>query len=883
MNTRKNNILFWLVFSIFNLLVVRGKSQNRNIQLRGTVLDSASSHPIENAIISLRSEGTGRIVAFTHSDANGAFSIVVSSANTTSVYLQASMMGYATGTQKIEPAKASYQFSLHQQAIELKEVKVKSSPPPITQRHDTLSYKVSAFSNAQDRTIGEVLKKMPGMEVSDDGIVRYNGKPINKFYIEGLDLLDRKYGIAVNNVTAKDVDNVEVLQNHQPIRALEDKVYSDQAAINLKLKESAKSKWLGTVDAETGVTPFLWKGEAMAMQVRSGTQSINTFKSNNAGQDVTRELRALNIEDILNGMDNIVVDGARVNLQASSPPVREERSLFNRTWSGTLNRLHVFRNEMQLRTNLSLSDDRRTGQKSSNTLYFLGNGDSLAIDERQDYRQHDRRAEGALTLNVNKKSFYINDQLKTQAYFSKMDIATLGTAANTQSAKMPVHFLENDFSLVKPLGSHILKVGSFAHYGSMPQSLFVSLGSGDSLGQKDHEQKLYLHNYAAYSIPVLGMSLDMKGGVKWYRNRYHTDFTMDAIFPDSGHANIVIDLTQAYFRPSLAFARGRWRMGLRFPVRYSIFSMKSHSDINKDGHSRYFHFLPQLDMTFQPNGYWKLAAGAGYDANLSVDNLPDRYVLSDYRTLFLGTSKPVEEKKKNISLGATYQNPVKELFLYVGGSYSPSDVNYLSSYSFEDYLRISSQVLADNSKRVFRLNFRVSKGIDALKSTVALLVNYNFSQSEAMQQGVLQRNTLKTLSLTPKLDGQPLSWLTIGYEGQLVRNWMRLSTSQDITPLNRFNQNCSVGIIPGKSWNFKYSLEHFYAQLSPGQSSNMVFSDVQLRYIPQKWKGVELNINAYNLFNEKQFRYAILNDASYTQQTYRIRPFNILMGIYFKW
>ncbi len=47
---------------------------------------------------------------------------------------------------------------------------------------------VSGFSSAKDRTIGDVLKKMPGIEVAKNGSVSYNGKAINEFLVEGIDL-----------------------------------------------------------------------------------------------------------------------------------------------------------------------------------------------------------------------------------------------------------------------------------------------------------------------------------------------------------------------------------------------------------------------------------------------------------------------------------------------------------------------------------------------------------------------------------------------------------------------------------------------------------------------------------------------------------------------
>jgi hypothetical protein len=65
---------------------------------------------------------------------------------------------------------------------------------------------VNSFSKEQDRSIGDVLKRMPGIEVPD-GKILYQGKAINKYYIEGLDLLEGKYNLANDNLPYQEVSS----------------------------------------------------------------------------------------------------------------------------------------------------------------------------------------------------------------------------------------------------------------------------------------------------------------------------------------------------------------------------------------------------------------------------------------------------------------------------------------------------------------------------------------------------------------------------------------------------------------------------------------------------------------------------------------------------
>lgn len=100
----------------------------------------------------------------------------------------------------------------------LKEVAVKADR--IREQGDTITYNVGTFAQAQDRSIGDVLKRMPGIDVSNSGKIQYQGEDINKFYIEGSDLLGGKYGIATNGINHDDVGAVEVMENHQPMQVL---------------------------------------------------------------------------------------------------------------------------------------------------------------------------------------------------------------------------------------------------------------------------------------------------------------------------------------------------------------------------------------------------------------------------------------------------------------------------------------------------------------------------------------------------------------------------------------------------------------------------------------------------------------------------------------
>ena len=151
----------------------------------------------------------------------------------------------------------------------------------------------SSFTDKKDLVIGDVLKKMPGIIVDKDGGITWQGKQISAFYIENMDLLRNRYGIATNNVAANDVATVQVLQHHQPVKALEGITDDENAAINLKLKDEAKGKLTFMVRLGIGGLPVQWENELAAMCFAKNWQNITTYKGNNSGVNLAPEINSL--------------------------------------------------------------------------------------------------------------------------------------------------------------------------------------------------------------------------------------------------------------------------------------------------------------------------------------------------------------------------------------------------------------------------------------------------------------------------------------------------------------------------------------------------------------------------------------------------------------
>ena len=206
----------------------------------GTVVQASDQSPIAGANVFLKN-AAGKLLAYGVSGVNGRFSIMLPSPSE-NLIIHVTIIGYRAYSAPLALDGKPIVIRMEEGAFQLREVTVKADR--IRESGDTITYSVGSFAQKQDRTIGDVLKRMPGIDVANNGKIQYQGIDINKFYIEGSDLLGGKYGIATNGIAYDDIGAVEVMENHQPMQVLRGLSFSDQAAINLKMKNSAKATFL---------------------------------------------------------------------------------------------------------------------------------------------------------------------------------------------------------------------------------------------------------------------------------------------------------------------------------------------------------------------------------------------------------------------------------------------------------------------------------------------------------------------------------------------------------------------------------------------------------------------------------------------------------------
>ena len=166
--------------------------------LHGRVTDAETARPLEAVMVSVLREGITIDYALT--DAQGRYSLPWRYKDTLQV--SASLLGYARQVRNI-PKGGQADFALHTESIVLREVEIR--PGRISARRDTVRYNLADFLSEKDVHVKDVLKRLPGIDVKENGTVTYKGKPIDHFLVEGMDVTGGRYNQVNNNLDARAV------------------------------------------------------------------------------------------------------------------------------------------------------------------------------------------------------------------------------------------------------------------------------------------------------------------------------------------------------------------------------------------------------------------------------------------------------------------------------------------------------------------------------------------------------------------------------------------------------------------------------------------------------------------------------------------------------
>jgi hypothetical protein len=835
------------------------------VNVSGIVVEEGSNEPLTGASVILRNS-EGKIKKYATSDANGKFTI--STPEIKGYTFDVSMMSFAKQTVKLDSVQLPVTIVMEASATMLKEVAVKADR--IREQGDTITYTVGSFAQAQDRSIGDVLKRMPGIDVSSSGKIQYQGEDINKFYIEGSDLLGGKYGIATNGINHDDVGAVEVMENHQPMQVLSGISFSDKAAINLKLKNKAKATWTFHGDAGGGYSwqpeGAVWDGELFAMAVMPGFQNITTFKTNNIGEDLSAsatDFFALRRETGLGQYVSVSLPGV--------PNLSRKRTLFNRSALVSTNSLWKVKNG-EFKAQIDYSFNRVTAQAANITTYFLESGNRV-ITENRDGRNRSHSLSGKFIYEVNQKTTFINNTLSTNIDWDDVTLGVTGSLPNDQSAKLPDYYVANKFKMIKRFnGKHLVTFQSNNEWESLPQTLNVSL-EGNNIRQHIGDHAFYTHESAAYAFSIKGITVSLEGGVKGYLRSLNTELPdMPEEIPGETENVLNTNYFTVYATPKFEYWVKRVNFTLNAPVSFAHYTfdkaLANRSEV---------YFSPSLSMNWKPNNRFSMTLRGGTGRSpMNLNMIQPGYIMTNYRTFKQGVDDFYNSTSQNVSASFAYKHTRRGVFANAMVMQSWLQQPYtMAQQLYGDYIVYSYTDAKSNGQNLMAMG-SVGKTLDFMRGSANVNGSFNRGESHLFSENNAVNSTSIGWSVGAKINGAPFRWLSLDYSIDFSNSQLRMNGIKN-SWLSGMENTLLINIMPHSKWEWRIMGEHYRNELSEGMYKNVFLLDTKVVY--KLNKRIEFSAMLNNIFNQRTYNYTTYSQLSSFESQRWLRGRELLFTI----
>ena len=239
------NITIVLFFTILPLISV-----SQNVKFEGTVKDTLGN-PLEMANIIAFKKGTKFLQSYSITDSKGNYRLTLE--NDQEYTLKVSYLGYDTQNIDIAVDNASTNLEKHiilkESSESLSEIEL-TYEMPVKIVGDTIVYNADSFTSGKEKKLEDVLKKLPGIDIDDNGEIEVEGKKVDKVLVEGKEFFDGDTKIATQNIPANAIDKVQVLKNYNEVSGMRGVTNNeDNIALNIKLKSGKNKFWFGEVNA----------------------------------------------------------------------------------------------------------------------------------------------------------------------------------------------------------------------------------------------------------------------------------------------------------------------------------------------------------------------------------------------------------------------------------------------------------------------------------------------------------------------------------------------------------------------------------------------------------------------------------------------------------
>lgn len=873
--------------------------------ISGKVSDE-DGQPLPSTSITIENSINNTILAYGISDSKGGYRVSFSS-DVSDVNIRVKAFNHKTMVRKVKNETQVQDFKLHSEATQIKEVKLKTKL--ITKRGDTISYDINQFDSKADRTLADVIKKIPGMEVNSTGQITYQGEPINKFMVNGKDLMEGGYGAIVNALPKDAVQKMEVLENHQPVKILQDKIPSEQAAINIKLKK--KITMTGRGEIGLGISPFLWNVKLTPMFFGQKNQWVINYKTNNNGEAVENDGNMLAFGSSWEGVRSQSSQRSWISVdKASTPSVPAKRYLLNNVHYVSANFLtSPFKDkEWELKVNASYTNNSVERSSERAVIYepskYFPSGSAVISTTDNNFYTNEAKGEVIFTKNA-KKGFFKNTTTwngfwNNDRAISRTSDRLSGNFNLNEKMKNTSGSIQNSLSTTLPFKEKLVNFMSYVSYQKDRPKLTTFYDNyngfnylfGSSYDRLD--QTLELETFAANHsasvsfsyknwtiLPTVGLNLSLNemrsqlfGDQQLLEERFQNDMKWNEVKP--------------FTQIGVNYKKGAINFNLNLPMNFYGMSYKDiirgdSRDVNKTV------FEPSFWGSYELASFWKVHAygRVGYDFG-SFGNLYIGEMLVSPRSISNRNSILPENRNMIVSPRIEYRNPLNNLFFNVRYSYNENKKNLITKTTVRsDETSITTIEFFDNKSHNQSQSFEIGKYFPSLKTNLSTTMSNSSSNSFTMLYDEVKystdliesKNNGQTFGF--KFNNTYFSWLSVDYN--LFMNWNKsVNLLDNITYKGKgWSHNLATYLYPKEG----HTIGFFWDDVTMGQNGERFrnsFFDASYQFTWTK-KKIDFELKWLNIGNKKVYETISYNNTllSTSRSAMPIRPSQWMLTVKF--
>ncbi len=882
-------------FYIVLFSVLFGLSSYCQVIIQGNVIDF-NGQLLPSISISLVDPTNGAVITYTTSDANGNYSLSLQSDHT-KVLLRTFSSKYDRYEQEIEAKSQLIPLVLEPKNTELEEIFIKASP--IVQKNDTIVFDLNSFASKNDRVLQDVLKKMPGMEVSENGEIKYQGEKINEFLVEGKNLMQGSYSAITKALPNLHISKLEVYENHQPIKMLRGKIPSSSPAINIRLKN--KISFSGSGRVAGGGDPFVYNVSASPMFFSKGLQYLVSLASNNSGEQPQQRFTNFSFGQAFDAFRMSTSSSPLLSIASlGNPSIDRKRYLRNKSNAVSANFLNDLSDQTTLNTNIFYNNEfvRQDALQSTSMAVFnpiTNTFDPLIYTRENDNALFTESIQGKFTLTKNTDNNYIKNILTIDVDRKKdHSLMLLNQDPIDQELYSPNFNIQNSFSSLIPVGNKkFANFRSLVNFSNNKQNYLVqtfgnlnlgdpTLDSYQDLNQIYKQNKFYTHNAISMSWVKKKWTLTSEYSLQYEHTKFDTQlwaidesiyFPMGAAYTNELTYNQIVNQLDN----SASYSSNKWKMRFSLPISFRNIDLKDRQE-NTTQNKNKVNFLPSANITYTLNHMWTLRAGS----NINVSYTPLSQLYSNF--IFSGLNLSAYQGKTQDTRTwsnrgvVEFKNPFNGIFGNASITQSSTKNNVLLRQQIQpNGQQIIEAIEKDNTSTSLTSVVNIGKFFSDFSTNVKLTYSNQTTKNDVILNQSFARVTNHNNTYGVSFTNNHLSWLQVNYDFSYTQS----SRDNHNTTVYSYKNSSlfSLDVSPFSSHSITYKLDYRQSNFNNQVFANR-FMDLQYRY---KWnkRKIDLELEWMNILNQKQYQQVIINDIQTTTSSYQIRPRQIVLRVRF--